>query len=173
MIARLTNAYIRLLFALIVLLFVSSLILHVSVLMGREELYARFGAMLFTGTVIVVIPAGLFEKDRDFWENEFKSCPRWLRRTVVVFAAYGFVVLCFQLIVIPNGEPISKQAMTVSAVPLSFDSIGLCVLYAVMWSDPLNESELVRRARNSVIAATLEVIVLLAHRGGHLLHPGK
>ncbi len=172
MIARCAYVYVRLLLALTVLLFVSSLALHVSVLMGRGELYTRFGQMLFGGTVIVGIPITLFEKNRNFWKNEFKICPSWLRGAVVTFAAYGLGVLFLQLIVFPDEDPF-QQAFAVSAIPLSFDSILLCILYAVVWSGSVDESELVRRARNSVIAAALTGVVFLAYRAGYLHHPAK
>jgi hypothetical protein len=65
--ARFGYAYVSLLLVLEFLLFISSLSLHLSVLLGTRRLFAEFGASLFRGTFIVGIPVIAFIKDSLRW----------------------------------------------------------------------------------------------------------
>ncbi len=173
MIARFAYVYVRLLLAFAMLLFAASLLMHLSVLTGAKGLYAEYGGLLFAGAVIAGIPTAAFQKSANTWKNEIKSCPGWMRNTFVIFGVYGLVVLCLQLIIFPNGDPLPRQALTVSAFPLALNALSVCILYSNIWSGFVDEPELVRRARNSAIIVALGVATFLAYRVGYLPHPGR
>jgi hypothetical protein len=173
MIARCAYVYVRLLLALAILLFAASLLMHLSVLMGAEGPYTDYGGILFAGAVIAGIPTAAFQKSANIWKNEIKTCPGWMRNTFVIFGVYGLVVLCLQLIIFSNGDPLPRQALTVSAIPLALNALSVCILYSNIRSGFVDKSELVRRARNSAIIAALGVTIFLAYRVGYLHHPGK
>jgi hypothetical protein len=170
MIFRWAYAYIRLLFVLEMLLFAASLLLHLSVfIMGPNEAYAKYGLVLFRGSVVVGIPITPFVKDNLKCKDQIKSCPKWMWKGCLILGVYGLLLVCLQMI-FPQGSSFSDQILMVSGSPLALDAIALCVIYSVLWSGYLEKSEVVRRATHSVAFVTLGVVVFLAYRAGYLYH---
>lgn len=170
MIARLAYAYVRLLLALEVLLFTASLLLHLSVVVGLKKPYDEYSAMLFRGTVIVGIPAGAFIKDGLRWLDQIKRCPKWMWRAALTLGGYGLLIAFVETTLLKDA-PFFERSLTISGLPLGFDAVYSCVLYSVLWTGCLDKSEVINRARNSVIFVTLGVIVFFAYRAGYLHHP--
>jgi hypothetical protein len=171
MIVQFANAYVRFLLALAILLFAAVLVLHVKVLIGATNTDADYGKMLILGNLTALFPIFFFPKDRNIWQNEFKSCPRWMRIAVVILAVYGLVVCFLGVIIVPVGNPVQGDGLSLSAFFLGFDAISICIPYSVIWTAPLEQSELIRRTRNSVIAVALAVIVSSAYHAGYFPHP--
>jgi hypothetical protein len=168
-IARLTYAYVGALFVLATLLFAASLLLHLSVFVtGTNEFYTRFGLLLFRATVIVGIAVMAFAKD-ERWKDQIKSCPQWMWKGALSLGAYTLLITC-ALTFVSRGT-FSDQALILSAIPLAFYAIFVCLLHSVLWTDYLQQSEVVSRAVHSVVFVTLGMIIFLAYRAGYLHHP--
>lgn len=171
-VARFAYAYVRFLLVLEALLFVFSLLLHLNVLLGARGLFAEFGGILFSGTVIVGIPVIAFMKDSLRWMDQLKACPRWMWKIALALATYSLAVLCLQA-VFPEGVSFSKQALTISSFPLGFEATSLCILYSVLWSGYLTKSEVVKGAGKSLLMVSLGLIAFLTYRAGYLRHPSS
>jgi hypothetical protein len=172
MAVRLAYAYVRLLFALEILLFAASLLLHLSVAIGTKKLYAEYGLILFRGAIIVGLPSIPFIKDSLKWKDQMKSCPEWMWKGALLLGGYAIFITCLQA-VFPQGDSFAEQALTISGVPLAFDGIYFCILYSVLRAGYVDKSEVIVRARNSVIFVSLSAIIFLAYRAGYLPHPQR
>jgi hypothetical protein len=168
--ARSAYAYVSLLLVLESLLFVASLSLHLSVLLGVRGLFAEFGAALFRGTFIVGIPVIAFIKDSLRWREQLKTCPKWMWKAALTLGVYGLVVLFLQVF-FPEGASFSEQALAVSGFPLGFDAIALCIIYSVLWSGYLMKSDIAKGAGKSLLMVLLGIVAFLAYRAGYLRHP--
>jgi drug/metabolite transporter (DMT)-like permease len=171
MIARLAYTYVGLLLVVELLLFISSLLLHLSVLIGARAPFAEYGLMLFRGTVIVGVPATAFIKDSLRWRDQIKSCSKWMWKTALGAGIYGLFIFCLQAILAPKHASLSDMALTLSGIPLGFDAITFCILYSVLWRDYLEQSEVARRTLHSVLFVVFGVAMFLAYRAGYLHHP--
>ncbi len=170
--ARFANLYTRFLFALLILLSILTLVIHIGVLIGANEHYTVSINILFIGNLFVLFPIFSLAKDRNIWGNEFKSCPRWMQIAVVIFAVYGLVVSFIGVVIVRGGGlPFREGTLPISAFFVGFDAISMCIPYSLLWASPIEQSELIRRARISVIAATLAVIVFSVYRAGYLHRP--
>ena len=167
MIVRSAYAYVRLLFALELLLLVASLLLHLSVFMGAKEPYLGFGAPLFRAMVVVGLPVFAFIKDSLRWVDQIKSCPEWMWKGALSIGVYGLLTPFLQAL-FPQG-----QSLMWSGFPLGFEAISLCILYSVLWAGYLEQSDVVRRASHSLVIVAVCVIAFLAYRAGYLCRPGK
>jgi hypothetical protein len=163
MIARLARVYVGCLFALELLLFALSLLLHVSVLLGANRPFAEYGKPLLYCAFVAAVPAFGLPKDRNVWKNEFKDCPIWLRTATLIFAVYGFAVGPVQAMF--SSSSFEDQRLFVSGVSLFLESMPLCILYSLLWADPLSKPELVRRVRISLILLAVCIVFIAA---GHL-----
>jgi len=173
MITRLARVYVGCLFALELLLFALSLILHVSVLLGVNRLFVQYGKPLLYWAFVAAVPAFGLPEDRNVWKNEFKACPIWLRTTTLIFSVYGFVVGPVQAMFSSNGGSFEDQRLFVSGVPFFLESMPLCILYSLLWAAPLGEPELVRRVRISLIMLAVCVAFIVAVHLGYLPHPKR
>jgi hypothetical protein len=85
-IARMAYWYVRALFVLESILFISAVTLHICVSVGALGSVAGFSRPLFICAFVTAVPASALAKERNVFRNEFKSCPLWLRAlTVTVF----------------------------------------------------------------------------------------
>jgi len=104
-----------------------------------------------------------FIKDGLRWKDQIKACPDWMWNTALALFAYGlispFVLFIFQQEIVD---------IAFSAVPIGFAALNCCILYSVLWTGYMEQPELLRRARNSFIMATLMVTVTWATRVGYL-----
>jgi len=166
---RLAHAYVCLLFALEMLLFASSLLLHMSVLVGATQPFLVYGAMLYRGAIIVGVPITAFVRDGLKWPHQIKSCPKWMWRTAAILGVYCIAVAALQALL--SGSPFFEAPVVESCLPLGFDAISLCVLGSVLWSHYLSSSELIKRAVSSLMMIGVCAILLLAYRAGNLHHP--
>jgi hypothetical protein len=152
-----------------ILLFVASLLLHLSVLViGPNEAYTKYGQSVFRGTVNVGVPITAFVSGT--WRDQIETCPRWMWKGALVLGAYVLLMTCAQMLLSVN--VFSEEARMISGFPLPFDAISLCILHSVLWSDYLDKSEVVRRAGYSAAVATFGLILFLAYGAGYL-HPPK
>jgi hypothetical protein len=167
---RFAYAYVSLLLVLEALLFISSLLLHLSVLLGTRALFVEFGAALFRGTFIVGIPVIAFIKDSLRWREQVRTCPRWMWKAALMLGVYSLIVLCLQAF-FPEGASFSEQALAVSGFPLGFDAIAFCIIYSVLWSGYLTKSDVAKGAGKSLLMVFLGLIAFLGYRAGYLHHP--
>jgi hypothetical protein len=169
--AKLARIYVVLLFVLEGLLFAASLTLHVSLLMGIQRLYMNIPESLLVGGLLVAFVTAFLAKDRNVWKNEFKSCPVWMQVLTVVFVLYGFIGAFLRTVVLPDAA--GSELLTVSGLSMSIDAMSLCILYAVLWTDSEQGTELLKRSRNSFIAAILSSAYLLADHAGFFPHQNR
>jgi len=152
MILRLSYLYIRGLFGLDLLLLSLSIVLHVFVLRGAYELYARHGQVLFWLAFAFMLPVAFLAKERNIWKNEFSSCPRWLKRGILIFIFYGVAIVVVRVVTVPGYFALESDEPAGSALPLIFEVIPLGVLYSILWSSKIEDKELINRVRLSVIS---------------------
>jgi len=167
MIARLADAYVRLLFALEVLVFNTSLSLHVSVLLGAREAFRQCGVLLFVASVIVTVAAAAFIKEGLDWMKQLRSCPTWMWATAVTLWLYSIGTLLLE-VVLPQPGPLGERPIVVSGFPIGFEAISLCVIYSVVWRSYLEKSELIKRVGVSITFLAVMILGSLAHRAGYL-----
>lgn len=171
MITRIAFAYVRVLLALNVMLLASSSLLHVSVLMGAETPYARYGQSLFGAAVFVGISVPAFLKNPLRWVDQIKTCPRWMWRTALGLGLYAMSTFLLQAL-FPQGS-FRDDAVMFSGVPLAFDAINSCVLFSVLRRGYLEDSQVTESARNSVIFMLIVAAMFLADHAGYLPRPNN
>jgi hypothetical protein len=165
MLSRLAYTYVQLLLVLELVLFLSSLLLHLSVMLGFKQLYAGYGMKLFIAAIVVGIPTVPFIKDSIRLVDQVKSCPEWMWTLALGVGCYAIGVFFFQLL-FPQSFP--NFSAIGSAAPLAFDGMYFCILYSVVVRAYLTKQEVTNRAAGSVALATLFVVVFVAQRTGYL-----
>ncbi len=95
-------------------------------------------------------------------------CPGWLKIVIVAFMIYGGAVTCVQLIFLAGSPAVESNILSGSSLPLAFEAMPLGILYFLLWSSSVNNTELTNRVRNSAIALTLGVACVLALRFGYM-----
>ncbi len=170
MMVKIARAYVAVLFLIDLALLLISLVLHISVWFGAQELYKHLGLAVLVGTFIVNFVVLCLAKERNVWKNEFKACPKWVRGMAIAFAAYGFGVAIFQTVLLPNASG-PDNPLTVSAIPLVFEALSFTVLYSVLWTGSLSQAELPKRTGTSLIAVVIVLAILVANHAGYLSHP--
>jgi hypothetical protein len=166
--AGLARAYILLLFSLVCLILGMTLVVNVSVIVGMLGQNERLSEVLLIASIGAIFAACSMAKERNIWRNEFRSCPRWLQGAVIAVAVYGYIVALAQVFFLEGGNAVLENTVSASAFTLGFDGIAFCVLYSVLFSGTLNDAELIRRARNSVIMMLVVSIFVIVSRNGHL-----
>jgi hypothetical protein len=162
---RLAYAYVRVLFLLELLLFATSLLLHLNVFFkGESSAYATYGAPLFRASVLVCVPAFAFVSSKETWTDQIRSCPKWMWRGSLILGLYTILIACLQ-------PASSGSAMPMSSFPLALEAISLCVLYSVSRSGYLDKPEVVTRTLHSLVFVILTAIVFTAYRSGYFHHP--
>jgi hypothetical protein len=170
MMVKIARTYVVVLFLIDLMLLAASLLVHISVWLGMQQLYTKLGLALLVGALIANFVVLCLAKERNVWKNEFKACPAWVRGLAIAFGCYGLGVAIFQTVLLPNaGGP--DDPLTVSAIPLAFEALSLTVLYSVLWAGSLPQAELLRRTGISFIAAIVAVAILVANHAGYLPHP--
>jgi hypothetical protein len=159
---RLAYSYVRLLFILELLLFIASLSLHVSAMVGARVPSEQYILVLFRGTVLVGVQATAFMKDSVRWVDQIKRCPPWMWKVALTVMVYGLFIACLKVI-FPGRDSLSDQIETVSVILLGFDAIYLCILYPVLWLDYLDKTEVIKRAIYALIFVSLTGVAFLAH----------
>ena len=158
MIERMAYAYVQLLFALELLFFALSLVLHVSVILGMKGPYAEYGAPLFGVSVLVGCSVPVFAKDGR-WKDQIKRCPKRMWRTALILGGYG-------LLMVPIG--VLSESWAFSGASIAFDAISICLLYPVLWTDYLAPSEVKAKALRSAMFLALITAAFIANRAGYL-----
>jgi hypothetical protein len=153
--------YVRALFVLESILFISAVTLHICISVGTSGSMAGFSRPLFNCALVTAIPATALAEEKNVFRNEFKSCPLWLRALTVTVDLY---VAGVALISISTG--LLDSHWLLSAVPLFFSSMPLCILYSLLWASPLGGSELLKRVRVSLGALVICAAVIAAWRLG-------
>ena len=157
------HAYIHLLFALELLLFVASVSLHGTVFfIGATECSVQYSEILFRAQVVIGMLVFAFVENGLRWVQQIKSCPTWMWKGSLIAGIYAILIAVF-----------APTTVTLSGFPIAFEAISICVLYSVISKSYLEESELVRRSPYSVVMAALIGTVLLSYRAGYLHPPGR
>jgi len=168
MIARLARMYVGILLAIDLLLVFLSVVLSIDALLGAERFYGIFGKFVFFSAFGLLLPVSFLMKDRNVWKNEFSVCPGWLKFVIVAFMIYGGAVTCVQLIFLAGSPDVESNILSGSSLPLAFEAMPLGILYFLLWSGSVNDTELTNRVRNSAIALILGVACVLALRFGYM-----
>jgi hypothetical protein len=169
--AKFARSYVFLLFVIEGLLLATSLRMHVSLLMGIRRLYENVPDRLFVGGLLLAFVTGFLAKGRNIWKNEFKSCPLWLQVLITVLVLYGFISGFLRTVVFPDAG--NSEMLTVSGLSLSIDAMSLCILYSFLWTHFEQGSELLKRSRNSLVAAILVSVYLLADHARYFPHQNR
>ena len=172
MIVKLANLYIRALLLLNLLVITVALALHIRVLSGYENSFAKHGGALIGCAFVVAAAVLCLAKERNVWKNEFKACPRWLKITSVALTIYGWMVGLLAVLSDSNRR-FFDSSLGASALPLFFASMMPCILYSLIWAAPLDKDELIRRVRISVIGLTVCSAFVLANHFSYLPHSAR
>jgi hypothetical protein len=165
MTVRFVSIYVRVLFAAEVLLFALSLALHAAtVVWDDKRVFTQICPLLFGGTWVIGAAITPF-RNRSNWEwvQEIKLCPGWMWKGALGFGAYLFIVFATVLV---NGQPPGPE--TISAFLIAFNAAGTCLIYSAILSTPITPANLAKRARNSIMIATLCGIIFAFIFTGHL-----
>jgi hypothetical protein len=163
MLLRLARAYVRILFAIEIVLFASSLSLHLVVLCARR--HVDFGILLFffVSSIVAQIMVVPFVKENVRWWRQVKRCPGWMwKPALALLWVYPIVLISFSKF---------APAVAISGFPIIFDAINICVLYTVVRLSYLEDPEIARGARFSVLAACAVVAMALAYHAGYFHRP--
>jgi uncharacterized membrane protein len=152
-----------------ILLFTASLLLHVSVPMGTNQLYEEYGGTLLGAAVIVGIPTSVFITNSFRWVDQIKTCPKWMWQAALTLGVYALFIAC-SVAIFSEADSTFGSAFAVSGFPLGMDAICVCILFSALSSGCLNKTEIVRRTGKSLIFVSLGVVVFLAYRAGYLPH---
>lgn len=161
---RPSSLYLHSLFVLVSVQLLITLIMNIAALFGVLMPFAKCeNELLYCGFAVLIVTAGL-AKDRNFWKNEFKCCPKWLRRVSVIIAIYGlFFALVGVLSFKSSHDPIDLQLCASSAF-LSFGSMAVCVVYALLWGKEISSHELHKRIRTSIVMLVVFVMIIAISR---------
>jgi hypothetical protein len=156
------RGYILILIALQVFLLLSSLVLHLTVLVGIPAPFREFGLAVFRTAVVATIP--VFAFIRDYWTDQIKNCPVWMWKAALACGIYG--LLTFVLLLWSRTD--WATAVMLSGFPLGFETISFCVLYPIAWQGYLTDSEVKRRALHSLGAVVVVTLGFFAYEAGYL-----
>jgi len=56
-------------------------------------------------------------------------------------------------------------------MPLGFDALSLCILYAALWTNTVQDAELVKRSKISIAALIIGVTMLFFKWNAFFPHP--
>jgi len=167
---KLARTYVLVLLLFEIFLFTAVLLLHISLGVGLSRPSVEFTQALLVGILLVSFPLAALAKEKNVWKNEFKSCPMWLRGVVLLFWIYGLIIIVFR--VAPSSDiKGAEDFVAISALMLSVNVMWLCIPCAVLWTRPLQATELVKRSRTSFIVAVVVMTVAVVYRVGFLPHP--
>lgn len=171
MILRLISIYLRSLFALIAVLILVTLSINIGALLGGMIPFAPHDkALAYCAFGILAMVFGL-AKDRNIWRNEFKSCPKWLRGMSLAVAIYGMIgAFAWLLSFKSSGSSVDLQLCT-SSLFLSFESMSICILYALLWGEEISPGELCKRIRISFVMLAIFGVIAAATMLGLFPHP--
>ena len=160
-------AYIKFLFVVELILFAASVCLHVlTMIVGMNAAFQHYGLPLFRGAIVMSIPTVALTKD-GMWQDQIRRCPIWMWKSALGIGLYSLFIACVQVIFAGNAS-FSEQTLAISGFPLGFEAISLCVIYSVLWSDYLQDTDIVQLATHSALFLILGTIALWAYRGGYL-----
>lgn len=165
MIDRVAYGYVRVLFALELLHFPASLLLHLSMILGVKVYCSEWPAVLYgvVGGSILLWGAAVAFTERGAWKRQIESCPTWMWGTALALGVYA---LCTFPLGVSRGLPLSSM-------PMAFDAIGICILYSVLWSGYLDRSKVAKKALHSIFFVALVLTGFVAYRAGYLPQPHK
>ena len=89
MLITLARVYVYALAALMTLLLALLLTIHIALIFGYDF---PIGGRLFAVFAAVDVPVLGLAADRNIWEHELKSCPRWLRIALPLLFVYSIVM---------------------------------------------------------------------------------
>jgi hypothetical protein len=170
MLAKIARLWMLLLLAVGVALLVASLSLNVTVLcygyIGNYWKAPNFGILLLGAATAP------FNKEPVRWVKQIKACPRWMWISALALAVYGLVAALLQF-AFHAGPDFSDQTLALSAFPLGFETIPICLLYSALWTGFVDRSTLPKRAAASLGLVVFTAIFLAAGRAGYLPHPAR
>lgn len=158
---RLARAYVRIILLLVAIHLSTSLVLHLSVWADQTKSYQGYSLILFRYGCVIWLIAGSFVKNSFKWMDQVKSCPTWLWLPALFLGLYPILLLSFR-------KASFGVALTVSGVVIGFDAISFCVLYPVIRSSYLKESEVVQRTLQSFVIVAICVAGYMAYQYGYL-----
>jgi hypothetical protein len=170
MMTKFARVYVVVLFVLELLLIAASLLLHISMWIGKPRVYPHSGQTVLLGAFLSFFPAAIFPNDRNIWRTEFKNCPQWVRGVVMTCVLYGITIAFLQMVFLPvMHDP--DGLFLLSAIMLVIGSISLCVLYSVVWRNTFQDAELVKRSGISFVVAVACIAMFAADRLGYFQRP--
>ena len=84
--------------------------------------------------------------------------------------AYALIVFCLLIFAFPDSDPLVVEGLVDSAYNMGFTAISVCILYTALWTGTVEDSQLIRMARNSTIFICLTGASLLANRAALFPH---
>jgi hypothetical protein len=161
MTTRLAYSYVRILLVFEVLLFAFSLLLHVGEFIVGVDGYEQCGTVLFRAVVLVGLCGSAFIKDSLEWVEQIRTCPKWMWMAALILGVYSILIAVLHLVGF-------HFALVLSGFPMAFEASGCCILWSVLRQPIFTDSQVVRRARNSVLFVSFVAVMFVAYRAGYL-----
>ncbi len=83
---------------------------------------------------------------------------------------YALFVFCLLVFAFPDNDPLFVERLIGSAYDMGFTAISVCILYTALWTGTVEDSKLIRMARNSAVFVCFMATMFLADRAGFLPH---
>jgi hypothetical protein len=173
MLARIARAYIYLILITETLSLAASVLLHVGASTGTFHTLTEHSGTVFAGALIAVFPALSLAKERNIWKNEFKDCAWWLHYLASASFVYALVIMILAIVTRSDGTPLANDVEASSAFMVMFNLMSLCIVYSILWSGNLTRSQLIQRARTSVLFTLAVGVFFFASYAGYLPQSNK
>jgi len=168
MLVWVARAYVYLILIVVTLSLVASVLLHLGASTGTLYALREHDRTVFAGALIAAFPALGLAKERNVWKNEFKDCRWWLRDIASASFVYSLIIMILAIAIRSDGTPLANDVEASSALMVMFNLMSLCIVYSVLWSSNLTGSELIRRARTSVLFVLVVGALFFASYAGYL-----
>jgi len=125
---------------------------------------------LFYSGFGLLIPVAFLAKEKNVWQNEFRSCPGWLKAAILTLILYGLVLTAIQIAFSHGATTSGWEEPSGFAALLAFQAISLVIPYSLLWSGRVNEMDLINRVRNSFVALLICVAFFAGWHFGLFSH---
>lgn len=159
-------AYVVLLFITDALIFAATVIFQIRAWLVPAMPFGQFAQALPVAGFIAALVTAFLSADRNGFKRQLESSPIWIRIFVGSVLVYTPIAVLLHTALYSDGEADPENLFVVTAITLALGALSLAILHSVLWSDAVQESELIERSRNSCIAATLLCGYLAARHAG-------
>lgn len=149
------RVYLYLLFLTEVLVVASTLLFQIRAWLHPALSVNQLTQGLPVAGFVLALATAFLAADRTCLTRLLQSSPAWVRFFVGSSIAYAFLGPLLHSALEANTATDPENLFVITAITLALETLALGILQAVLWGNVVQESELVERCRNSIIAASL------------------